>query len=197
TSIWGTSSSNLYLGNQWGKIIHWDGEKATDVGIDADDLIADIRGFSENEIYAVAGTEVSFDRDQLYYFDGNTWQVIKEADTFPNNELLAKPLLSVYGRNSKDLYLAGRRIYRRINDQWLEEGNFNTIHQKIRGRNSNNIVVVGNQSTIYHYNGVDWLKLEPTGNTNIKFNSVFVTQRKMFVVGRNSSIAFIYVGENF
>ncbi|MDP2362687.1 MAG: hypothetical protein Q8M94_02835, partial [Ignavibacteria bacterium] len=28
TSIWGTSSSNLYLGNHWGKIIHWDGSKA-------------------------------------------------------------------------------------------------------------------------------------------------------------------------
>jgi len=27
TSIWGTSSSNLYLGNQWGKIIHWTGVK--------------------------------------------------------------------------------------------------------------------------------------------------------------------------
>lgn len=187
TSLWGTSSSNLYLGNQWGKIIHWDGQKATDVGIQAEDRINDIWGFSENQIYAVSGIDLSFDRDHLYYFNGVSWQIIKEADTFPNNELLAKPLLSVYGKNPKDVYLAGRRIYRKINNEWQEEGNFNTIHKKIRGSNSNNIFAVGNKATVFHYNGVDWLNLEPTNNSNIQFLGVFVTENKMFIVGDNNS----------
>ncbi|MCJ7554884.1 MAG: hypothetical protein MUO34_13490 [Ignavibacteriaceae bacterium] len=195
TSAWGTSSSNLYLGNEWGKIIHWDGQKATDVGIQGEDRINDIWGFSENEIFAV-GTNLN-DRDHLYYFNGINWQIIKEADTFPNEELLAKPLLSVYGKNPKEVYLAGRRIYRKTNNEWLEVGNFSTIHKKIRGSNSNNIFVVGNQATVYHYNGVNWLNLEPTSNTNIGFYGVFVTDNKVFIVGDNNSTAFIYKGENF
>jgi hypothetical protein len=54
TSLWGTSSSNMYFGNNKGKIIHWDGKKAKvlyDFGI----YITDINGTSEDNIWITGG----------------------------------------------------------------------------------------------------------------------------------------------
>ncbi|MBZ0200679.1 MAG: hypothetical protein K8H86_12480, partial [Ignavibacteriaceae bacterium] len=54
TSIWGTSSNNLYLGSGWGKIIHWDGKKAKLISEIFTSHIRDIWGFSNDDIYIIS-----------------------------------------------------------------------------------------------------------------------------------------------
>ena len=75
TSIWGTSSSNLYLGNAWGKIIHWDGSKASVVYENSNSIpITDIYGLSRNFILATGGS--STPPSVMVKFQNQTWSEI-------------------------------------------------------------------------------------------------------------------------
>jgi len=77
-SVWETSSSNLYLGNVVGTIIHWNGDKASLQEIKASEPRRDIWGLSENEIDAIAGNSTGNRIGELYLFDGISWKLIKK-----------------------------------------------------------------------------------------------------------------------
>ena len=71
-SVWGTSSSNIYFGNQRGKIIRWDGSKAEVVYSDVSNVqVNDLDGYSENFIIGVG---IGFTPPLLaVYYDGISW----------------------------------------------------------------------------------------------------------------------------
>jgi hypothetical protein len=191
TSIWGTSSSNLYFGNQWGKIIHWDGEKAEVMDVQAGESVRDIRGLNENEIYATTGTTEGLRPGQLYYYDGVNWTLIKTASLFPGPGELHGPLYSVWLYDRYELYTAGGRIARRVAGNWSEIS-VGFFSDKIRGTKPNNIFAVGHSGNAAHFNGEDWYTYQ--FNTNTILESVFVTENQVFFVGLDQTKAFIYIG---
>ncbi|MCJ7554568.1 MAG: hypothetical protein MUO34_11865 [Ignavibacteriaceae bacterium] len=190
TSIWGTSSSNLYLGNQWGKIIHWDGQKA-EVLIDFDIWITDIYGTTGTNIWLTAEGENEI---VIARFNGITFE---RLNYYPPYRF---PMNTVYSLNSKEIYVGGDGVFRKEENNWITEDvdkNKGAVY-KIRGTNSNNIFAVGAYSVVHHFNGIDWKFYDelytPAGGIN---QSVFNTGNKVFIVGRSIDFtqAKILIGE--
>ncbi|TAL62650.1 MAG: hypothetical protein EPN88_13115, partial [Bacteroidetes bacterium] len=82
-AIWGTNSSNLYLGNLRGKLVHWDGKKAKLLNFQASERITDIWGLNENDIYVTAGNTGINWIGELYHYDGIIWKLIKKGSSPP------------------------------------------------------------------------------------------------------------------
>jgi hypothetical protein len=185
-SMWGTSSNDLYMGTNLGKIVHWNGTKGKVVLQDQDYWFYDIFGFSSSDIYAIA-SKFGKPVDKLYNYNGSSWQVVIESPPY-----LQKPLRSVWGVSSQDLYVVGRRIERRLNGVW--SWTLQHSYSKIRGSASNNIVVIGSYGSILHYNGATWKDISPGVRYDLILNGVYVTENKIFCVGEDASYAKILIG---
>ncbi len=182
-AIWGTSSSNLYLGNDHGKIIHWDGEKGNLEDIQATQFIQDIWGFAENDIYACAGTVSGYREGQLFHWDGKNWTLIVEGGL--DGELLGA-FWGVWGFEPNLLYMSGDRIHTFTNNNWSSLRLY-FFSDKIRGQQSNDIIAAGQFGGVAHYNGVEWhrfTELPVARETNI-YKSAWFANDHVFLVGRS------------
>ncbi len=193
-SIWGSSSNDIYVGIEFApKLYHWDGQQRTEVLSENDRLFYDIAGFSATEVYALASRTANVE-DRIYFFDGSTWSISKETGIagIPGN--IIGPNYSIWVKNSNEIYVAGRRIYKRINNIW-SGGDFIPSSDiiKIRGTNSNNIVAMSANGSIYHYNGSTW-KLIHTRETFYVLWGLFVTENKIYCVGYDTYNAKILIG---
>ncbi len=184
TSIWGTSSSDMYLGSTWGKIIHWDGTKAEVMNVHSNvGAFLDIWGFSENDIYAVAG-DVFQSLGELYHFDGVQWEIIRTGGPNKISYDTYGPFSSVWGINPSELYLQGNDLEVRRGNSWVTDFDFGVYTEKIRGSAGNNLFACGHFGLAAHYNGVDWKIFN--GFPSIILRGVYVTENKVFIVGNNT-----------
>ncbi len=178
TSIWGTSSDNLYLGNGWGKIVHWDGSKGSLEEVPSDIGILDIYGYSENFILA-AGNNFYLPGIALE-FNGTVWNIVQGIDYSYIS------LESVYVRNSKEVYYAGSGIIEYFGSRINHLTNLTRKSlYKIRGnKRTADIFAVGHQE-ILHFNGRDWKSYrdEIQMYDDITFYGLYLTNNKVFIVG--------------
>jgi len=193
TSIWGTSSENMYLGNMWGKIVHWDGGKGKLLDVKASEAIRDLWGLSSSDIYAAAGNIAGDRIGELYKFDGLTWDLIKKGSFSPGLNEFVGPFNSVWSYNKEELYLAGNYVYKKTNSKW-EEINMGYLPKKIRGDRSNNIFVSGPFGNVSHYNGVDWHRYRGEFAPETVLTGIYVHNDMVFIVGDDGTKAYIYIG---
>ncbi len=191
TSLWGTSSNDMYLGSTWGKIVHWDGNKAEVIG-DLGTWITDINGTNEENIWvtAVKSSEL---KDIILHFDGIVWNQVNLPTSFSY-------LRSVLPFNKQEVLVGGNGMfYRQTNSEWsiLPYINRGSI-QKIRGNSSTDLLAVGGYGTVTHYNGIDLHFYDelftPSGGINY---GVYTTGNKVFIVGidESNTKAQIIIGE--
>ena len=193
TSLWGTSSSDMYFGNAWGKIIHWDGVKAEDMGIDAFAQIVDIWGFGDHEIYAVAGAGL-VGGGQLFHFDGLSWELIADINNNIGQIDFKGNFLTVWGYEENEVFLLGSYLYKKLRDVWSEVGPFGGIYLKLRGNQSNNIFCVGLGGLCKHFNGVEWKDISNFENIENALRGIFMINNQVFIVGENFNQAIIFQG---
>ena len=190
TSLWGTSSSNLYLGNAWGKIIHWDGVKASIVFENSDPIpITDIYGISNNFILA-SGSALSTPSISLK-FNGTDWDILSGLNY---NTTLFR---TVFGWNPYDYFVGGSKNYRYLNgvvSEILQQAP--GILEKIRAdKSTGEIVAVGDGFTLLHFNGVDWKDYSYELNQpNSAFYGVYLNNGKIFAAGGAGIIGKIFIG---
>jgi hypothetical protein len=178
TSLWGTSSDNLYLGNMWGKIIHWDGERGTKIYSKDDYYINDIKGTSNNNIW-VLGSINNLSKSKLLQYNGITWENIDLPTDFPVG--------SIYCYNEKEVYITNKCVYRLSKRKWVKLGNICSPVWLgyISGKNPNNLFISGYEG-MYHYNGIDIrYYAETTGNL---IYSIYSTDKKVFTVGYDNNL---------
>jgi hypothetical protein len=179
TSLWGTSSSNLYLGNAWGKIIHWDGVKAEIVYEKSGYRIADIEGSSNSSIYAVGGEQGGNFQDLYLFYDGVEWR--------EDNNLYHISPSTVLSLSEKDNYAAGGNILFGEFGNWeLQEDPASQYIHKIRGSKSNDLIAVGAYNLIMHYSGVEWYAYDElkTPGGDVLYGTLSFGN-KVFAVGIN------------
>jgi len=82
SSIWGTSSNNLYACGANGTILRYDGKNWNKITTNVTESLRSIWGNSENEIYAVGNTFDTYSWVVLKY-DGSTWKKVKESSNTP------------------------------------------------------------------------------------------------------------------
>ncbi len=180
----------MYLGNAWGKIIRWDGSKASVVYENPSSIpITDIYGTSGNFILA-CGSALSTPSLALE-FNGINWNLLSGLNY---NTTLFR---TVFGWNQSDYFIGGSKNYRYLNgilSEILQQAP--GILERIRAdKLTGEIVAVGDGFTLLHFNGVDWKDYSYDLNQpNSAFYGVYLTNGKIFAVGAAGTIGKIFIG---
>ena len=194
-SIWGTGSDNLFLGNLWGKIIHWNGNKGSVMNFQSVEAVRDIWGISENNIYAATGTIDGNRNSELYHFDGTSWNLVIKGSISPGSNELTGPFYSVWTYDNTELYAAGGTVAKRIGNQWSEDIVGFIVHD-LKGDKPNNIFAVGSYGNVIHYNGNDWYSYKSQLNNGIHLRCVFVIGNDVFMGGWDGTTAAYIIHGN-
>jgi len=184
TCLWGTSSENLYFGNQGGKIVHWDGRRGRLEDVEASEIMRDIYGTNSNNIYASAGSKQAEQHTELFHFDGLFWRLIEEATNSPTGDGLIGPFETLW-LSGNEIYLGGNVIYDNKNNRWNYE-RLGFYIEKIRGIKSNDIFAVGHFGGIAHYNGIEWNKYNEFSFDGVIYG-IMPFNTEVFLVGRKNS----------
>ncbi len=178
TCIWGTSSDNLYLGNMWGKIIHWDGEKASIFYEKHNCYISKIKGIDKNDIWITGWEKDGNHNDLIIYYNGSSWENENKIPFYP---LVPNDILRF---NKKENLIVGNTIIFGKKDNWSVMKNPATAYiNSIDGSKANNIFAVGAYNLLLHFNGIDWHKYTNLPTTGGFLSGVWTTSNRVFTVG--------------
>lgn len=189
SSVWGTSSSNLYFGNVGGKIIHWNGNNASIVYTNPDIvLVSDLDGYAADFIIGVG---MGFTPPLLaVYYNGISWnKLLIENDPSLNS-------VAIVSRNH--IYFAGSGVYE------MKGNNFSRIFASgyyIRDIEYNRqigvTVAAGAFDGVYVNNGVEWRDYRnQISSDDTYYSGIFLINNNIFCVGSTLNEAKIIIGTN-
>lgn len=201
-AMWGTSSSNLYIVGNEGKIAHYNGQSWQMIESRTIENLYDIYGINESELYVGGGDIAQF---KGVFLKGNKsgFKVIGEGKSiYPGEEFdpyFSGSISTVWTSNQSTVYAGGFFLYRykygRFEFVKSLEGNYlggNSYAQYwgyitgIRGNGENDIFMVGERNTIRHFNGVTWRQIgmpyDP--NSDILWWTSDLKNRLVVTVGR-------------
>jgi hypothetical protein len=164
--LWGTSSSNMYFAGLNGSIVHYDGSTFTEMESGTQINLLDVNGNGENVFatgYESSGTWGGHSI-ALAYEDGE-WVTIKHDDRFTPTGVSDWGLISSVWAGEDEAYFmtyAGIKFYnyttREASIKYTSwEMGTSTAHiSKIRGNDTNDILLARRPGAFYHFNGMSW-----------------------------------------
>ncbi len=189
TSVWGTSSNNLYFGSGGGKIVHWNGTKAEVVYTNPSIVqVKDMDGYASDFIIGV-GTGMIPPLLAVKY-NGISWNPLPISSNWSLNSV------SIVNRNH--IFFAGDGIFE------MKRNNFSQIFQSgyyvwniFYNKQTGVIVASGAYDGIYINNGIEWKNLRgQLSSDETTYYSTFIINKTIFCVGRNDTQAKIIIGKN-
>ncbi len=167
--IWGTSGNDLYVVGNNGNIAHYNGSqwRKIESGMDVD--LKDIYGTPDGKVVWVSG-RVDLNKSVLIKIvDGQANKVFE--DHYPwqiKKGRISGGILSIWTNSTNFLYVTTPiTVYRCLsntNGEGIEiypyEDYLNGGTVRIRGSAINSIVTSGSNSSILHYNGLNWKRYE-------------------------------------
>ena len=155
--MWGTSSNDLYVVGNGGNIAHYDGkswqkiESGTTININ--DVWGDFNQRTQEwEILAMASNK--------FFNEGSTVLKIEKTQAKEINKTgLPWSLSSIWFQSSKKYFIGGDGLFsnKKIDDDWGKEADFPTFYKdRIRGMESNDMVISGSNGLLSHFNGYSW-----------------------------------------
>lgn len=189
TSVWGTSSSNMYFGNGRGKIVHWDGSKATVVySYESNVQVNDLDGVASNFIIGVG---IGFTPPLLaVYYNGISWNKLP-IENDPS-------LLSVAIVSRNHIYFAGSGVYEMKGNNFSRTFTSGYFMYDIEYNRQNGVIVAsGPFDGVYINNGIEWRDYRGQISTdNTAYSGIFLINNTIFCVGSTINEAKIIIGKN-
>ncbi len=191
TSVWGTSSNNLYFGSGGGKIVHWNGTKAEVVYTNPSIVqVKDMDGYASDFIIGV-GTGMIPPLLAVKY-NGISWNPLPISSNWSLNSV------SIVNRNH--IFFAGDGIFE------MKKNNFSQILSPgyyiidVKYNKKNGVIVgAGSFDGIYINNGLEWRDLRrQITSDNTSYSSIFLINNFIFCVGSTATgnKAKIIIGKN-
>jgi len=166
TSIWGTSSSNLYFVGDHGTIVHYDGSSFTKMESGTETPLRDIWGLDENHIWISSWTLATYEQESVIleydnqsfkrkYVSSGFYPVLSDSisgymysvwsfeDTLYiscEGGLWKESLSTGVGYLTNRSTVAGKQVY----------------IGKVRGNGYNDVFWLFSWGELYHYNGKTW-----------------------------------------
>ena len=191
TSVWGTSSDDLYFGNSGGTIVHWNGTRAEVVYTNPSIVqVKDMDGYASDFIIGV-GTVMIPPLLSVKY-NGISWNQLPISSNWSLNSV------SIINRNH--IFFAGDGIFemKRNNFSQILSPGYYIIDVKYNKKNGV-IVGAGSFDGIYINNGLEWQdQRRQITSDNTSYSGVFLTNNFIFCVGSTTTgnKAKIIIGKN-
>ncbi len=186
--IWGRSSNDLYIVGNDGHIAHFNGTIWQRIESGTGTRINDVWGIISNENNAilycpVSSFFVSGDKKILKIVDGNVDSVSWGRDI---------RLYSAWTSNENFLYVCGEGAYVNKFGIWSEINLYPVGTNSIRGNDINDILIVGDYGSIFHFNGVGWQMLSTPNNKG--YSKVAIQNNLVVVCGNYQGQALVEIG---
>jgi len=170
-AIWGTSSSDLYIVGNEGKIAHYNGSSWEKIESGTETQIRDIWGYNDKVtemqkvLCAVSNVITLGDNKILEINKDNT------ISEFPWNTGDAdKRVNSIWFNDNHQIFTCGGGVFIGSSKGLWKKQNLPSIHtNKIRGNEKNDVFVAGDFGLLAHFNGVDW-EVYNTGNVALFYS---------------------------
>jgi len=182
--VCGTSSSDLFVVGVQGAIASFDGQqwRRMDAGTSVDLLTCWTTG--QSFVWA-CGYRSSYSESILLRYNGSAWE---EYGHSPPWGVYADLFGSVWCYKNDSAYVVGNLgVFRHAQSSAtgfrripLELGYF---PYKIRGAARNDIVIVGDQGMIWHFNGLTWKRFDRLINSLDRLHSVAIAYDQIIAVG--------------
>ncbi|MCZ7602228.1 MAG: hypothetical protein M5R37_05140 [Melioribacteraceae bacterium] len=190
SSIWGTSSNNLYFGNQRGVIVHWNGTNASVVYThDSQVAVQDLDGYSKDYILGVGIGLVP--PLLVVNYDGSNWNKLTVAND--------PSMYSVAILTKKLSYFAGNGIYQMRDNSFSRTYTSGYEMYDVEYNHQNGVIAAcGPFDGIYINNGIEWRDYRgQITSENIRYYNIFMINNTIFCVGSTLNEAKIIVGKNY
>jgi hypothetical protein len=186
-TIWGSSSNDIWAAGPQGTLFHYNGTSWIKVEMDTSYDLFDMIGMNNNEAYLLSeklakeGDYTSI-YNVIFKYDGDSWKQFDSSGTF-------NKICNIGGT----LYGLGYGVYKYSAGSWQTE--LLTNDASLGGYfavSGSNVILVGQNSLVYHYNGSDWKRLNLTNN-QMWFFSAWATENEILIVGSDYSAFRTYV----
>ena len=156
SKVWGTSTDDMYFVGRGGSIAHYNGTSWTKIESGTTTNLNDIWGYydpsnGKESVLTVASNILHRGEYRLLSISGNT---AHDTLNWTFNDYWLK---SVWFKSKySPVYVAGGGIKEYKRGVWKEQKVTNDFIESIRGSDVNNIIAVGDNGFIGHFNGVRW-----------------------------------------
>jgi hypothetical protein len=197
--IYVRSKNEIYFGGDSGRVIKYNGVTFSVMQLDPKLRMTGIGG-NNSHVYFGAGSYVNtlWDSVYLYRYDGITFNRFAAQSVIEQNNNANFGFGGSYHSPDDKFYNVGYGIFSIIGDNIACEYKTTDYLISINGSASNNIVVVGLNQRILHWNGINWGKIyTPTidGTWSINFFDVWTNGKVIFIIGNDSYRSYFFKGK--
>ena len=198
TSIHGTSYNNIWACGDSGLVAHYDGSKWNIDKINSDNqnleaLWLDDIICEENITYMVGGgIDKQSRRGKNYFFKGtiNNWTIADSSEIEPYGHVAKWGYRHLYMSKWNTIYSHTHGFFKLTSEGWVKITDF-FDHKPTRdldGTSEKNMIIVGDYSKAYHWNGSDVYQFLNLEKENISsFDCVELFNDQAFVFGHTVS----------
>ncbi|MCZ7604444.1 MAG: glucosyl transferase [Melioribacteraceae bacterium] len=188
-AMWGKSSSDFYVVGNNGNIAHYNGNSWEKIVSGTSTHINDAWGVENNQNQTVVYCPVSS------FFVPGEKKVLKIVDkmveTVPWNKNAR--IYSVWAKSESILYVCGEGVFENKFGRWNEINLQPIGTNSIRGNGLNDIFVVGDYGSKFHFNGSSW-RLLNSFNSSKGYSKVAILNNLVVVCGNQQGQGLIEIG---
>jgi hypothetical protein len=204
--MWGHFSNEIYLVGTNGSLTKFNGSSFSLMNSGTDINLTDIYDTPDGgEIWA-CGRETG-QRSIILRLRGNVWERIWEKDIFnPDYIYNNSSIKTIWLDNQFFAWFTGAAlgVYRQIysHNSVIDHSVFNNQNafHRVRGSSSNNIIAVGDDAMVWHFNGNSWHWYDTLFNEESVLLSVDVKNNLIVAIGSSTANlltnALVLVGRN-
>lgn len=140
---------------------------------------------SELDTY-VYGNVVEADglRFTYYIFQRkNDWKTLDSFVTDNTNATLEWGINKLYNSNIGTLYTIGGGLWKRSNSSWTKLIPYSMDFRSFHERGSDNMIIAGSHSEIYHFNGNNWQKLDMPNDAIVHYRGIWMEENITYIMG--------------
>jgi hypothetical protein len=185
--LWGVSPSDFYMAGTNGSRIHYNGTSWTKIESGTTTNLLDVYGDGDN---IFIGGWVDFMPSMLLKYQNGTMKTI--INEYPGNydpTRISGAIKSVWVKRNHLYTLTGYDLYHSSTGTdgkatALWKGNAQEWGaNRVRGNDINDIITVGNNGRVWHYNGMTWRGYVALANTTDNYFSVVIKGNIIIAVG--------------
>ncbi len=184
--VHGTSSSDVWLVGEKGRITHWDGATYREDESGTTATLFGAWAAGPNDVWAVGGTpdQPNAPNDVILHWDGGSWK----PEAMPETKKVA--FFKVWGSSADDVYVVGEAgvVWHRTNGVWRREAeNIATARLvTVAGCSANEVYAVGGRDLLMS-DGSTWSRAAIDGSLLVnELNGVSCDGGRVVVVGGGS-----------
>ena len=203
-SVWGSSSSDVWIGGAYGSLYHYNGIAWDRIQFDSTMHIGYLFGLSSSNIYASAAQSIeSVDKQSpldsskwaLFHYNGSRWNLIDSVSSFPGSPFHTFGVNRVWGIDESNMYSIGRAVFRKYGSSWQMILNTDWPMTAMAGTSATNFFVAGPLRYFYHFDGSTWFPFQIAKIPDGYVDDIWCSDTEIFVLLDDGKKSYVLHGK--